>query len=90
MDSGIATETPHVTIALTIAAGTAGDVNNDGTVDKKDAQLILDFEAGLTDKQLSLSVSDVNGDGCIDSNDAVLILQYIDGKITEFPAEAAE
>lgn len=90
MDSGIATETPHVTIALTIAAGTAGDVNNDGTVDKKDAQLILDFEAGLTEKQLSLSVSDVNGDGCIDSNDAVLILQYIDGKITEFPAEAAE
>ena len=87
MTAGVTSKTPSVTIALTVTEGTLGDVNNDGTIDETDAQMILDFEAKLLAHDLSLSTADVSGDGVIDSNDAVLILQYIDRKITQFPAQ---
>ena len=63
-----------------------GDVDGNGTVDQADAQMILDYEAQLLDKNLNPMVADVSGDSVIDSNDAVLILQYPE-IITKFPAE---
>lgn len=90
MTSGVVTKTPYVTLQLTIADGTLGDVNNDGIIDEKDVQMILDYEAQLLDYELSSVVADVSGDGVIDSNDAALISQYIAGKFTEFPAQKSE
>ncbi len=90
MTSGVVTKTPYVTLHITVTEGTPGDVNNDGSVDEKDVQLILDYEAQLLDYELSSVVADVSGDGVIDSNDAVLISQYIEGKFTELPAEKDE
>ena len=75
MKSGVAVKTPNATITLNIGSGLLGDVNCDGFVDQKDAQMILEYEAQLLNKDLILSISDVSGDGVIDSNDAVLILQ---------------
>lgn len=85
MTAGVETVTPTVELELTVRSGLLGDVNGDGVVDKLDAQAILDYEAGLAETELSLSIADVSGDGVIDSNDAVLILQYVAGTITQFP-----
>ena len=90
MISGVVTKTPAVTLELTITEGRLGDVNNDGTIDKADARMILDHEAKLLDRELSVLTADVSGDGIIDSNDAVLILQYLAGKLTRFPAEKTD
>ena len=87
MVSGVVSRTPAVTIQLTITEGTLGDVNNDGIIDAADAQMILDYEAKLLEKELNLLIADVSGDGVIDSNDAVLIAQLLDGKISRFPVE---
>lgn len=87
MLSGVATTIPNTTIELSIGAGTVGDVDCNGTVEQTDAQMILDYEAQLLDKELILKVSDVSGDGKIDSNDAVLITQFLAGKFEKFPAE---
>ena len=89
MISGIVSKTPSVTLDLVIAEGTLGDVNNDGTIDQQDAQMILDHEAKVLEYELSVFVADVSGDGVIDSNDAVLIAQYIAGRFTVFPADPA-
>ena len=90
MISGVVSKTPTVTLELTIMDGTLGDVNNDGTIDLADAQMILDYEAKLLNRELSIPVADVSGDGVIDSNDAVLIQQYLAGKFDKFPAEKSE
>jgi hypothetical protein len=90
MISGVVSKTPTVTLELTIMDGTLGDVNNDGTIDLADAQMILDYEAKLLNRELSIPVADVSGDGIIDSNDAVLIQQYLAGKFDKFPAEKSE
>ena len=87
MLSGVATKTPYVTLSLTITDETLGDVNDDGVVDRKDAQQILDYEAKLVTQEMNLVTADVSGDGVVDSNDAVLILQYLAGKIEKFPIE---
>lgn len=90
MISGVVSKTPTVTLELTIMDGTLGDVNHDGTIDLADAQMILDYEAKLLNRELSIPVADVSGDGVIDSNDAVLIQQYLAGKFDKFPAEKSE
>ena len=87
MKSGVATTIPNVTIELTIGAGLLGDVDCNGAVEPADAQMILDSEAQLLNKELNVTVSDVSGDGKIDSNDAVLISQFLAGKFEKFPAE---
>ena len=87
MISGVATTIPNVTIQLTIGGGLLGDVDRNGTIEAADAQMILDYEAQLTQEELLLVVSDVSGDEKIDSNDAVLIQQYLAGKFEKFPAE---
>ena len=86
MQTGQPTGTPYVDIPLSVGAGMLGDVDGNGTVDQADAQMILDYEAQLLDKNLNPMVADVSGDSVIDSNDAVLILQYPE-IITKFPAE---
>lgn len=87
MTSGIVTRTPVVHLELTVREVAMGDINEDGTIDRQDARLILESEARLSVQNLSPAVADVSGDGIIDSNDAVLILQYAAGKLTAFPAE---
>lgn len=55
-----------------------GDVNLDGTIDKKDASLILKYISGsinLTKEQLN--AGDINKDGNVNINDAVEILKLI-------------
>ena len=90
MVSGVVSKTPTVTLELTIMDGTLGDVNNDGAIDLADAQMILNYETKLLNRELSVPVADVSGDGIIDSNDAVLIQQYLAGKFDKFPAEKSE
>ena len=90
MVSGVVTQTPAVTIELTVTEGILGDVDGNGKIEPADARMILDFEAKVLEHGLSLFVADVSGDGIIDSNDAVLIQQYLAGKFDKFPAEEAE
>ena len=87
MLSGIVTKTPAVDLELTVVDGTIGDVNGDSSIDDKDAQMILDYEAQILNAELSIVLADVSGDGVVDSNDAVLIAQYAAGKFKTFPAE---
>lgn len=62
-----------------------GDVNEDGQVDTKDAQLLLSFHAELSElTDVRKEAADVNGDGQANTADAVLILQYTAETITEF------
>lgn len=86
MLKGQPTGTPYVDIPLFVGVGMLGDVDGNGTVDQADAEMILDYEAQLLNKNLNPMVADVSGDSVIDSNDAVLILQYPE-IITKFPAE---
>ena len=90
MVSGVVTQTPAVTIELTVTEGILGDVDGNGKIELADARMILDYEAKVLDHGLSLFAADVSGDGVIDSNDAVLIQQYLAGKFEKFPAEEAE
>lgn len=58
----------------TISDALPGDVNGDGSVDDKDAKLIMKHSAGI--KLLSdTSNADVNKDGSIDMLDAILIMK---------------
>lgn len=64
-----------------------GDVNNDGSVDYLDANLIYSYYNGkttLTEKQLA--AADVNGDGNISFVDATLVYALYNGKISAFPS----
>ena len=90
MISGVVTQTPAVTLELTITEGILGDVDGNGKIEPADARMILDYEAQRPGHGLSLFVADVSGDGIIDSNDAVLIQQYLAGKFAKFPAEEAK
>jgi hypothetical protein len=58
-----------------------GDVNDDGSTNSVDAQLVLQLKAGLIDSLDNLASADVNGDGEITSVDAALILQKDAGLI---------
>ena len=63
----------------------SGDINGDNTVNFQDAQLVLQYEAGLvTLSEEQLEAADVNGDGTINFQDAQLILQYEAGIIDSF------
>lgn len=65
-----------------------GDVDGNGTIDSRDAILVLrsiiQLEELNTDQ---LASADVTGDGTIDSRDAILILQRIINLIEKFPIE---
>ena len=64
---------------------TPGDVNNDGSIDPKDAVLVLRHAAALiTLSGDQLKAADVNGDNTVDPKDAVKILHYAAKLITSF------
>lgn len=64
---------------------TPGDVNNDGSIDPKDAVLVLRHAAALiTLSGDKLKAADVNGDNTVDPKDAVKILRYAAKLITSF------
>ena len=64
---------------------TPGDVNNDGSIDPKDAVLVLRHAAALiTLSGDQLKAADVNGDNTVDPKDAVRILRYAAKLITSF------
>ncbi len=65
-----------------------GDLNGDGVINEKDADLLdkyLSGEIQLTEEQKKLA--DTNGDGVVDDKDYDILNQYINGEITEFPKE---
>jgi hypothetical protein len=68
------TNTPVVTKAC-------GDVNDNGSVDAVDAQLVLQFKAGLIPSLPNEPSADVNNSGEVTSVDAALILQVSAGLI---------
>ena len=64
---------------------TPGDVNNDGSIDPKDAVLVLRHAAAfITLSGDQLKAADVNGDNTVDPKDAVKILRYAAKLITSF------
>jgi hypothetical protein len=65
---GVNTPTPVITKAC-------GDVNDNGSVDAVDAQLVLQFKAGLIPSLPNEPSADVNNSGEVTSVDAALILQ---------------
>ena len=67
------TNTPIPPTATTPPTGLCGDVNDDNTIDSRDALWVLWFTAGLVSELEN--DGDVNGDGNVDSRDAALILQ---------------
>ena len=73
-----ATDTP----TPTDEPGGDGDTNKDGTVDSRDALLILQSVVGLIGTPPN---SDVNQDGTVNSLDAVLVLQRVVGLLLSLP-----
>jgi len=68
--------------------GSYGDVDGDGKVTSIDANLVLQYEAGLNTglDVVRLARADVNADGKINSVDSNIILQYVSGTIKTFTA----
>ena len=64
--------------------GKLGDVNGDTEITGKDAAMILQAVAGLSDG-VNDNIADVNGDGEVTGKDAALILQFVAGLIDTFP-----
>ena len=57
-----------------------GDVNGDGTINTRDARMLLRFLAGLTPaEEIEKIAADFNGDGSINVRDAREILRHIAG-----------
>jgi len=63
--------------------GQPGDADGNGTVNATDAQVILQFDAGLASSLGCEACADVNGGG-VTAQDAQLILQYDAGLISSF------
>ena len=66
-----------------------GDVNCDGVVDPVDAQILLQFIAGLIGALPCPQNADVNESGSTNASDAQLILQFNAGIIDSLPPGAA-
>lgn len=81
--------TGSILLLNTAVYALTGDVNNDDTVDSKDASLVLSMETGKEEKNPK---GDVNFDDEVNAKDASLILQYTAGLIDKFkvPGELPE
>jgi hypothetical protein len=79
--TGTATRTPTATRGV---YGN-GDVSKNGTIDSRDALLILQHTAGEIDLGPRETNADVNQDGEVTSVDATIILQYNAGRIDTLP-----
>ena len=86
MTAGEVTTTPTVTLTLEIndAPIARGDVNLDGTVTAKDAQLLVSWYYGETELSSDqIAAADANGDGKADILDANRILSTVNGVLPE-------
>ncbi len=79
--SGGATPTPMPTSSHPLILG---DINCDGDVNAIDAEVLLQYVAGLTSLPCPPN-ADANKDGQIDATDALLILQFVSGLIHSLP-----
>jgi hypothetical protein len=80
------TPTPTRTGTPTPApAGLSGDANCDHTVNAIDAEVVLQFDAGLIGSLACPQNADVNHDSRVNSLDAALVLQYVAGLISHLP-----
>lgn len=65
-----------------------GDMNQDGTVDAKDALMVLKYVAKIISDEdvtdLQKELGNVNGDESIDAKDALMILKYVANLIDGF------
>ena len=84
-------ETEDAEVKITAKAGNASivlsqaDVNSDGSVDAKDATVVLsDYAQSIASNATVLTpeIADANDDGVIDSKDATLILVYYADEIS--------
>lgn len=69
-----------------------GDVNGDGSINAKDATLILRYSVGkLTNlSEYDWEAANVNADDRVNAKDATLILRYSVKKLDKFPADTHE
>jgi hypothetical protein len=72
---------PTATNTPVVIQKACGDVNDNGSVDAVDAQLVLQYKAGLIQTLPNLPSADVNNSGEVTSVDAALILQVSAGLI---------
>ena len=56
-----------------------GDVNDDGTVNKKDSLRLKQYLADPDNNAVNLAASDVNGDGTVNKKDSLRLKQYLAG-----------
>lgn len=62
-----------------------GDVNNDGSITTRDAQLVENYLKGtITLNEKAKKAADVNKDGVVDSEDASLIQKFVVGQLKSF------
>ena len=66
-------------ISLGSASSSSGDVNDDGSIDGKDATLLRRYVSGWANITINKSAADVNGDGEIDGKDATILRRYVSG-----------
>ena len=72
-----------ITVKLSVDANSLGDVDGDGVITVKDAQMLLMAKndlLNLTEEQFLRA--DINGDGELSAVEAMRILDYVSGKIT--------
>lgn len=74
------TEQPQPT-PTPVNAGLSGDVDCDHDVDAIDAELVLQYDAGLIHSLPCIDNGDINHDGHVNSIDATIILQLAAGLI---------
>lgn len=77
--SKAATSATTATTKAPTTSSQTGDVNGDGTIDSKDASMILvDYANALLGKksEIDAKLADINGDGAVDSKDATALLVY--------------
>ena len=68
-----------------------GDINQDGTVTRRDASMVWSIAKGTrTVGDDIMKLADVNGDGQVDALDSAIIYGYVSGKIKEFPGKLTE
>lgn len=68
-----------VAASFCTAAGTYGDVNNDGNVLGNDALIVVTSAVGLPITPYTLTNADVDQNGSVDTRDALFILSYAVG-----------
>ena len=73
----VAAFVPAASYALEITVFTPGDVNTDNVVDAKDAELLLDYLAGIENAECKRP--DINEDGTVNNIDTVLLLKHLAG-----------